>query len=93
MIDLVDKAYVVMIANLEAAEKSSLEEISNANTAEDNINNLRNHLREEIIENLESGEKNYQTGVYYMDIINELEKMGDFMINVSQDLYKCRTKA
>lgn len=93
MIDLVDKAYIVMIANLEAAEKSSLEEISNANTAEDNINNLRNHLREEIIENLESGTKNYQTGVYYMDIVNELEKMGDFIINVSQDLYKCRTKA
>ena len=27
-----------------------------------------------------------------MDIINELEKMGDFMINVSQDLYKYKTK-
>ena len=27
-----------------------------------------------------------------MDIVNELEKMGDFMINVSQDLYKCKMK-
>ena len=30
--------------------------------------------------------KNYQTSVYYMDILNEFERMGDFMINVSQDL-------
>ena len=30
--------------------------------------------------------KNYQASVYYMDIINAYEKMGDYMINVSQDL-------
>lgn len=24
--------------------------------------------------------------VYYMDIVNELERMGDFIINISQDL-------
>ena len=28
----------------------------------------------------------------YMDVVNELEKMGDFMINISQDLYKCKLK-
>ncbi len=27
---------------------------------------------------------NYQVGVFYMDIVAELEKMGDFMINVSE---------
>lgn len=27
-------------------------------------------------------------GVYYMDIVSELETMGDFMINVSQTLMK-----
>ena len=64
----------------------------NAVSAEDNINNLRNHLRDEEIEGLESNRTNYQTSVYYMDIVNELEKMGDFMINVSQDLYKCKIK-
>ena len=30
--------------------------------------------------------KNYQTSVYYIDVVNEMEKMGDFMINISQDL-------
>ena len=92
MIDLVDTAYVAMIENLSAADNATLEEISNAYSAEDNINNLRNNLRDEEIENIENGKKNYQTSVYYMDIVNELEKMGDFMINVSQDLYKCKVK-
>jgi len=36
----------------------------------------------------ENSRKNWQTSVYYMDIVSELEKMGDFMINVSQALYK-----
>ena len=92
MIDLVDRAYEAMITNLEDAEAARLEEIANAYAAEDNINNLRNHLRDEEIEGIESGSRSYQTSVYYMDIVNELEKMGDFMINVSQDLYKCKTK-
>ena len=92
MIALVDRAYEAMITNLKDAEAARLEEIANAYAAEENINNLRNHLRDEEIEGIESGSRNYQTSVYYMDIVNELEKMGDFMINVSQDLYKCKTK-
>ncbi|MBR2457152.1 MAG: hypothetical protein IKB31_08335 [Bacteroidaceae bacterium] len=40
------------------------------------------------IEEIEDNRTNYQTSVYYMDIVSELEKMGDFMINVSQALDK-----
>lgn len=50
------------------------------------INILRNNLRDAEIEDIENGSKSYQTSVYYMDIVNEMERMGDFMINVSQDL-------
>ena len=88
MVDLVDKAYEVMIGNLVSADKGALEDITNASDAETHINNLRNYLRDEEIESIESGSKNYQTSVYYMDVVNELEKMGDFMINISQDLMK-----
>ena len=88
MIDLVDKAYEAMIHNLVSADRGELEGIANAYAAEEHINNQRNHLRDEEIENIESGNKNYQTSVYYMDIVNELEKMGDFIINISQDLLK-----
>ena len=92
MVDLVDNAYDVMILNLSLAFDGKLEEISNAYSAEDRINNLRNNLRDEEIESIESDRKNYQTSVYYMDIVSELETMGDFMINISQTLYKTKLK-
>ena len=88
MAEAVDHAYDAMIYNLNAAYKDELVEISNACNAEDRINNLRNNLRDSEIEDIESSRKNYQTSVYYMDIVNELEKMGDFMINISQSLEK-----
>ena len=82
----VDNAYDAMIVNLKSAHKGELAEISNAYNAEDRINNLRNYLREAEIEEIEGSGKNYLTSVYYMDIVSELEKMGDFIINISQNL-------
>ncbi len=90
MVDVVDDAYRVMITNLKLAEQGKLEEISNAYNAEERINNFRNDLREEEINSLEDNRKNYQTSVYFIDLVSELEKMGDFMINISQVLYKSR---
>ena len=86
MIAKVDSAYEVMIANLTAAHEGRLTTIKNAYDAEEQINVLRNELREAELEALEDNQKNYQTSVYYIDIINELEHMGDFMINISQSL-------
>ena len=89
MADSVEKAYDAMIENLKASYEGRLDGIANAYNAEDRINNLRNILRDEEIEDIENNRRNYQTSVYYMDIVNELEKMGDFIINISQDLEKC----
>lgn len=86
MTSVVDNAYKVMLENLEMAHRGTLRDISNAYNAEDRINNLRNILRDAEIECIENGQKNYQTSVYYMDIVSELERMGDFIINISQDL-------
>ena len=86
MLEKVDSAYEVMIANLTAAHEGRLTTIKNAYDAEEQINVLRNELREAEIEALEENNKNYQTSVYYIDIINELEHMGDYMINISQSL-------
>lgn len=86
MICEVEKAYDVMIDNLIAAHKGNLIEISNAYNAEDHINNLRNNLRDAEIEDIEHNIKNYQTSVYYIDVVNQLERMGDYIINISQDL-------
>ena len=86
MVDLVNGAYDSMISNLEAANHGTLTDILNAYNAEDRINNMRNYLRDAEIEGIETGKNNYLSSVYYMDIVNELEKMGDFIINISQDL-------
>ena len=81
MCELIIKAYDVMIENL---KNENLKDISNAHNCEYNINECRNHLREEHIVNIESDSYNYLTGVYYMDVLAELEKIGDFLINISQ---------
>ena len=86
MADAVLAAYDVMIENLEAAHKGELIDIANAYNAEQRINTLRNNYRDAVIEEMESGAGNYQAMVYYMDIMNTYERMGDFMINISQDL-------
>ena len=86
MADAVLAAYDVMIANLTAAHKGGLENITNAYNAEERLNTLRNNFRDAVIEEIDNAGKNYQTSVYYMDIMNTYERMGDFMINISQDL-------
>lgn len=84
MCDLLDDAFKAMTENLKAPY-TSLKDITNAQDAEYNINECRNTLREEHIINIEENpDYNYQTGVFYMDAVAELEKMGDFIINVSE---------
>ena len=86
MAEAVTVAYDAMIANLTAAHRGELTDISNAYNAEERLNTMRNDFRDEIIENIDNSGENYQTSVYYMDIVNAYERMGDYMINISQDL-------
>ena len=84
MLNTVDEAYQAMLTNLKVPYRS-LKDISNALNAESHINECRNTLREEHIVNIEENpDYNYQTGVFYIDIVSELEKIGDFIINISQ---------
>ena len=87
MMDYVDAAYTAMNGNLKVPYRQ-LRDISNAQNAEYRINECRNNLREEHITNIENSEYNYQTGVYYIDVVAELERMGDFIINVSEAIIK-----
>jgi len=81
MLSVVEVAYQVMIDNL---RKDKLTDITNAVDAEYNINEVRNALREEHIVNIENSAYDYTSGVYYIDLISELEKIGDFIINISE---------
>ncbi len=83
MLDTMQKAYDVMNTNLAQA---NVTDITDAYVAEDAINNMRDSLREEHLKNMEVKSYDYTAGVYYFDLIQELETMGDFMINSSQAL-------
>lgn len=83
MMDLVENAYTVMQTNI-STPYSSFIDLRPAYEAEDAINNCRNRLREGNIADLEAGKYDYLVGVYYMDVVQELEHIGDFIINISQ---------
>ena len=83
MMDTMEAAYQAMADNLQVPYHQ-LKDIGNAQQAEHEINACRDRLREEHINSIESPSYNYQTGVYYIDIVAELERMGDFIINISE---------
>ena len=87
MLVAVDKAYGIMIDNLRAKHFEPLG-LRMATDCEIEINDLRNNIREEEIRKIETDGSNYQSSVYYLDTVSEIERMGDFIINISQALDK-----
>lgn len=70
---------VHVLHNIEHVTESDL--VVNFNK-EREINNYRNLLRAENIDNINNKKYEYQSGIYYMDIICEAEKLGDYVVNV-----------
>lgn len=84
MFGLLDESLALMIENLEIAQKNQSIDICQASALEDKINDLRGGLKEDHIKNVESNKYKYQAGVMYSDLFNDAEKMGDYIINVSE---------
>ncbi len=74
---------LVELSDLEDVPQRSLIDSYNK---EREINNMRNSLRSINIENINSGKYEYQAGIYFMDIISDLERTGDYIINVVDTL-------
>ena len=85
LLKAVDKAYGIMIENLKAEQIEPLG-LRLATDCEIEINDLRNAIREDEIHKIETDGSNYQSSVYYLDTVSEIERMGDYIINVSQAL-------
>ena len=49
---------------------------------ENEINNFRNQLKQQNIVDINNHEYTYAEGTVYMDLINECEKLGDYVVNV-----------
>lgn len=87
MLTLVDDAYRVMIENLER-DVVIAEHLQSAIDCEIAINDRRTALREDEIHRIEEGGSNYQSSVYYIDTVVEIERMGDYIINISEALHR-----
>ncbi|MBD5274412.1 MAG: Na/Pi cotransporter family protein [Bacteroides sp.] len=82
MFDLVSDAMKNMLEILKEMETPDGALVVKAYNREREINNLRNKLRDANIFNINNKEYGYQEGIFYMDLIGEAEKLGDYMINV-----------
>lgn len=82
MFDLVDAAMANVCLLLDNIEGVHITDINTSYNREREINNLRNMLRNSNIENINNKKYEYQAGIYYMDLISDLEKTGDYIINV-----------
>lgn len=86
MYDLVDRAMdntLQLLREMEAPESSR---VIAAYNVEREINNYRNQLRDTNIANINNKVYNYQEGIFFMDLIGEAEKLGDYMLNVVEGL-------
>ena len=83
MLALTEKALHRMI---EILKKSELvrDDVKPSYNIENEINNYRNQLKIHNVEDINNKKYQYQDGVYYMDIIGEAEKLGDYVLNVVQ---------
>lgn len=82
MFSYVNKAMKNMLLLLSDLENVREEDIITSYNREREINNMRNNLRVANIENINNRHYEYQAGIYYMDLIGDLERTGDYIINV-----------
>lgn len=82
MYDLVDGAMNNMLELLRQMETPEDSKIIAAYNREREINNFRNRLRDENIYNINNRQYSYEQGIFFMDLIGEAEKLGDYMLNV-----------
>ena len=65
-----------------SSNEPTMSEIMVSYNKECEINNFRNQLRKSNIENINNKHYEYQAGIYYMDMVAECERLGDYVINV-----------
>ena len=83
MFELVSKALERMNQVLHKTELTH-DDINPSYNIENEINNYRNQLKSRNIEDINNKLYHYQDGVYYMDMVSESEKLGDYVLNVVQ---------
>ena len=87
MMSLVNEAENRMVVALDEVQITE-EAFKCMSELENEINALRDELKNQNMQHITEHEYDYSTGVNYMDIVIELEKMGDYIINVDEAIYE-----
>ncbi len=86
MFNLIDEALdqmLVIVKRSEHTEESRVSvDVNHSFNIENEINNFRNQLKNQNLIDVDNKVYDYQTGVNYMDMIGECEKLGDYVVNV-----------
>ncbi len=80
MFELTDDALSQMTLTL--VEHKTDVDVNRSFNIENEINNYRNQLKGQNINDVNEHKYTYAIGTMYMDIINECEKLGDYVVNV-----------
>ena len=80
MMELTDEALTQMNRLLNGRKESF--DVNRTFNIENEINNYRNQLKSQNINDVNNHEYTYAVGTIYMDIVNECEKLGDYVVNV-----------
>lgn len=87
MIYLVNAAHAKMVDALDRVNITQ-DEFYEMTNMENEINNFRDELKNQNMQSITDHQYEYSVGVNYMDIVLELEKMADYIINVEEALYE-----
>ncbi|WP_026474371.1 Na/Pi cotransporter family protein [Alkaliflexus imshenetskii] len=90
MFNLVEESLEIMRDNLNVDEQHVI--LDKAVQIEDQINNYRNQLKADHLDNLSKNVYSYEAGILFNDIFSECEKLGDYAINVSEALKEVSSK-
>ena len=80
MMSLTNDALTQM--NVMLSNRREALDVNKAFNIEDEINNYRNQLKSQNINDVNEHKYTYAIGTMYMDIIGECEKLGDYVVNV-----------
>lgn len=90
MMDLTDQALTQM--NVLLAGRKEAYDVNRTYNVENEINNYRNQLKSQNISDINNHQYTYTEGTIYMDLINECEKLGDYVVNVVEARMGIRQK-
>ena len=82
MYKLVDAAMTRMNQMLDGRKEDF--DIGLSASYEQSINDLRANLKQQNIQDLDNQVYNYDNGTVFMDLVNEYEKVGDYVLNVAE---------